>query len=241
MNALILAAGLGTRLSPITDDKPKSLVPVNGKPILFKQIENLYDNGVKDITVISGYKAEILDKAVHDKWPEINIVESIDYAITNNMYSAYLGIKAMFPDGKICPFLMMNADVFFDSSVLKALIRCNADNAIVVDVGRYNEESMKVVEKNGRIVAISKQIAPEDALGCSIDVYKFSRDGGKAFFDRCVEYIETNGELKKWSEVALNDALGDVVFKACPLVGRWFEIDNHEDLTAAEALFAAKS
>ena len=115
--ALILAAGLGTRLAPITDDRPKSLVPVNGKPILIKQIENLKSNGIIDITIVAGYKADVLEAAVHEKYPEITIVESVDYATTNNMYSAYLGIKAMFPDGDIRPFYMMNADVFYDSSV----------------------------------------------------------------------------------------------------------------------------
>ena len=238
MKALILAAGLGTRLAPITNDRPKSLVPVNGKPILIKQIENLHENGITDITIISGYKVEILEKAVHGKWPEINIVESVDYATTNNMYSAYLGIKAMFPNGEIAPFLMMNADVFYDASVIAALIACPASDAIVVDMGRYIEESMKVVEKDSRLVAISKQITPENALGSSIDVYKFSAKGGTAFYSRCVEYIEVKKEVKMWSEVALNDALADVEFKACPLEGRWLEIDNHEDLAAAEALFA---
>lgn len=236
--ALILAAGLGTRLAPITNDRPKSLVPVNGKPILIKQIENLKANGVVDITIVSGYRADALESAVHEMYPEIKIVESVDYATTNNMYSAYLGIRAMFPDGNIKPFYMMNADVFYDESVITALEKDSRSNLIVVDMGRYIEESMKVVEKDGRLVAISKQITPEEALGCSIDIYKFGADGGKAFFDRCVEYIDEKKELKKWSEVALNDALADVVFQACPLDGRWLEIDNHDDLAAAEALFA---
>lgn len=236
--ALILAAGLGTRLAPITNDRPKSLVPVNGKPILLKQIENLKANGVIDITIVSGYKADALEKAVHEKYPEIKIVESVDYATTNNMYSAYLGIKAMFPDGNVRPFYMMNADVFYDASVITALEKEERNNLVVVDMGRYIEESMKVIEKNGRLISISKQITPEEALGCSIDVYKFGSDGGKAFFDRCVEYIEGKKELKKWSEVALNDAFSDAVFQACPLDGRWLEIDNHEDLAAAEELFA---
>ena len=236
--ALILAAGLGTRLAPITNDRPKSLVPVNGKPILIKQLENLKANGIVDITIISGYKANVLEVAVHEKYPEIKIVESVDYATTNNMYSAYLGIKAMFPDGDIKPFYMMNADVFFDASVITTLEQMSAPNLVVVDMGRYIDESMKVIEKNGRLVAISKQITPEEALGCSIDVYKFGVDGGKAFYNRCCEYIEVKKELKKWSEVALNDAFSDAVFQACPLKGRWFEIDNHEDLAAAEALFA---
>lgn len=233
MKALILAAGFGSRLAPITDNMPKSLVPVNGKPILFKQIDNLYENGVYDITVISGYKAVVLEKAVHSKYPNVKIVESKDYAITNNMFSAYLGIKEI----GINNILMMNADVFFDSSVIKALLECPFENAIVTDIGKYNEESMKVIERDGRLVEISKTITKEDALGSSIDVYKFSKKGLLAFFNKCKEYIEDRKELKKWSEVALNDILQDVVFKACPLCGRWFEIDNHEDLVAAEELF----
>lgn len=159
MKALILVAGIGTRLAPITNDRPKSLVPVNGTPILLKQIDNLHQNGITDITIISGYKAEIL------------------------------------------------------------------------------KESMKVVERDGQLVQISKVISPEDALGASIDVYKFSAEGGNTFFRKCAEFIEDKKELKLWSEVALNDILGEVVFKACPLVGRWLEIDNHEDLAAAEKLF----
>lgn len=235
--ALILAAGLGSRLAPITDTVPKSLVSVNGKPILFKQIENLKQNGIHDITIVSGYKANILKKAVNDVYPEIKIVESVNYAVTNNMYSAYLGIRDMFPNNNITPFYMLNADVFFDASVIEYLEKDERQNLVVVDIDRYIEESMKVIEKDGHLVEISKQISQANALGCSIDVYKFGKDGGNAFYNHCVKYIEQQKELKKWSEVALNDSFADVKFYACPLVGRWFEIDNHEDLSAAEKLF----
>lgn len=234
MKALILAAGFGSRLAPITYECPKSLVPVNGKPILIKQIENLTANGITDITIISGYKAEVLEAAVRAVHPEANIICSVDYATTNNMYSAYMAKEAMNGEG----FLMMNADVFFDPSVIRALLDCEYPNAIVTDIGTYMEESMKVVEENGRLMKISKAITPEEALGASIDVYKFSAEGAAAFFRKCAEYIEDRREVKLWSEVALNDILPEVEFHACPLNGRWFEIDNHEDLAAAEKLFA---
>lgn len=236
--ALILAAGLGTRLAPLTNDRPKSLVSVNGMPILIKQIENLHANGITDITIVSGYKADILEKTVLEKYAGIKIIESVDYASTNNMFSAYLGLRAMFSDGEIGSFYMMNADVFYDSSVISALKSNQRYNLISVDIGRYIEESMKVIEENGKLISISKQIPPERALGCSIDVYKFGADGGQAFYNRCAEYIEKKKELKHWSEIALNDALADVEFYACPVNGRWLEIDNHEDLSAAELLFS---
>ncbi len=233
MKALILAAGLGSRLAPLTDECPKSLVKVNGKQILLKQIENLRENKIDDITIISGYKADILEKFVHDRYPQIQIIYSEDFKNTNNMYSAYLASKKL----KGEEFLMMNADVFFDSSVIKKLIEFKFKNAIVTDIGRYMEESMKVVEEKGRLISISKQIKPEEALGCSIDVYKFSKEGGQAFFRKCEEYIIKKKELKLWSEVALNDVLKEIEFRACPLDGRWYEIDNHEDLAEAERIF----
>lgn len=233
MKALILAAGLGSRIAPVTDNCPKSLVPVNGEPILFRQLDNLIGNGVEDITVVSGYKAEVLEKAVKEKYPAVKIINSVDYAVTNNMYSAYLAKEELYNN----EFLMMNADVFFDSSVIKALLSFEGKDAIVTDIGSYAEESMKVTEENGRLTAISKTISEKESLGCSIDVYKFSAEGSRAFFDKCREYIEEKKELKKWSEVALNDILSQVVFTACPVQGRWLEIDNHEDLAAAEKLF----
>lgn len=234
MKALILAAGRGTRLAPLTDNRPKSLVEVNGHPILFKQIENLYQNGIYDITIVSGYRAEMFEKIVHGKYPEVHIIESVNYASTNNMYSAYIAREAV--EGH--DFVMMNADVFYDASVITALLAFSGINAIVTDIGKYMEESMKVVEREGRLIQIAKTVSAEEALGASIDVYKFSAGGGKAFLDKCAEYIEEKKEVKLWSEVALNDILAEIEFQACPLDGRWLEIDNHDDLVAAERLFA---
>ena len=140
----------------------------------------------------------------------------------------------------ICFLIYDECRCFFDASVIDALKNDSSSNSIVVDVGRYMEESMKVIEKNGRLVSISKQISFAEALGCSIDVYKFGKDGGTAFYKKCIEYIEEKNELKKWSEVALNEILKDVEFRVCPLNGRWVEVDNLEDLKVAEEMFICK-
>ena len=75
MKALILAAGVGSRLAPLTDRLPKSLIEVNGTPILMHQIACLHLCGITDITVVAGYLAPTLVAAVRGKYPEISVVK----------------------------------------------------------------------------------------------------------------------------------------------------------------------
>ncbi len=232
IKALILAAGLGLRLAPLTNNIPKALIKVNGKSIVINQIEILYSLGITDIYVVSGYKSELLEKNILSIFPSVNIIKNEDYSTTNNMYSAFLASKLL--QGH--DFLMMNGDVFIDFSVMKTLYECEHADAIIVDKGNYIDESMKVIEEDDRLVEISKSIERELALGSSIDIYKFSSESGTKFFNKCADYINS-GIVKKWSEVALNDILPFCNFKACKLNGRWFEIDDLKDLKAAKEMF----
>lgn len=233
MKALILAAGLGTRLRPITDTRPKSMVEVNGKPILFKQIDNLLENGIEDITVIAGYRSEMMVEAINKFYKNIKIIINDVYDKTNNMYSAYMAIDDMYDN----EFLLMNADVYYDSGILEELVKNDYKNSIVVEVGIYNDENMKVTCVDGRVTDISKAISEDNAYGVSIDVYKFSKEGSKVFYEKVKEIIEDKKEINQWTEVALNEVLKLVEFNPCPLEGRWMEIDNHEDLVKAESIF----
>ena len=163
MKALILAAGLGTRLAPITDNYPKCMTEVvNDITIIEQQIKSLLENNIKDITVVVGYKSDILIPYLKTLYKDINIIENKDFQNTNNMYSAFLGYKNL----KDSDFIMMNADVFFDSKTLKSLIDDINSDAIVTDIGTWNEESMKVVEANGKLVSISKQITRPISRPC---------------------------------------------------------------------------
>lgn len=234
MKALILAAGMGTRLKPVTNYKPKCMVEVNGTPIIFKQIDNLRKNDINDITVVAGYKSAMLKAALDEYYPFVNMITNNEHESTNNMYSAYLA-QHKFIDSS---FLLMNGDVFFDDIIITELLSDRYIDSIVVEKGVYIEESMKVKLNGDRISRISKQIPRSEAYGVSIDVYKFSSEGSRAFFQKMAEYIEIKKDLKQWTEVALNDILSEVQFKPCLLKGRWMEIDNHDDLKKAEDIFA---
>lgn len=234
MKALILAAGIGSRLAPLTNHCPKALVTVSGQPIIMNQIKCLKENGIDDIVIISGYKSDVLKKTVSEQYPHVTFLENKNYENTNNMYSAYLAKGCLYGEA----FLMMNADVFFDPNVISSLLTFKAEAAIVTDKGNYLAESMKVSGEYGKLTKISKMISQEEALGVSIDVYKLSEKVGKALFDKCKEYIEEKKELNLWSEVALNDILSSYEVLPCPLNGRWIEIDTAEDLKEAERLFS---
>ena len=233
MKALILAAGLGTRLAPLTDSVPKCMVKVNHLTIIEKQIENLISNDIKDITVVSGYKHDVLEEFVTKKYPFIKFITNENYLNNNNMFSAYLARNYLSGES----FYMMNADVFFDENIIAELSKDKYKNAIATQKGEYIEESMKIKYDGDKITEISKQIKKEDSFGTTIDVYKFSKEASEAFFQKCVDYIENKNELNLWSEVAINDIFNEINFIPCIIKGRWVEIDNFEDLTLAKSIF----
>lgn len=235
MKTVILAAGLGTRLRPKTNEMPKCMVEVNGVKIIQKQIENLLSNGIKkeEILVVTGYRADKLKGFLDENYYGINVIDNVDYDKTNNMYSMYLARE--FVKGQ--PFIMMNADVFYDADVIKDLLSDDRKNLIVCDDGRYIEESMKIIKNDNRIMEISKKISEDEAYGVTIDVYKFSEQASDKFIEIIKDYIEEQKDLNSWTEVAINELVKKEIFESLDMKYKWVEIDNHEDLKQAEELF----
>lgn len=236
MKAIILAAGLGSRLRPITDNIPKCMVPVNGQPIINKQISNLLDNSFREdeIIVVGGYKAEVLEEYLITHFPTVKLIKNVRYSVTNNMYSLYLALKEIGDES----FLLMNADVFYDSNVIAGLLSSEDDNAIAVDKSQYIEESMKVcVSEANNITHISKTISEDDHYAVSIDVYKMSKEGAKKLKKIVKEFIEIKKDENSWTEVALDQIFDSCMFKPFIIDGNWVEIDNNDDLKLAESIF----
>lgn len=233
MKAVILAAGLGSRLRPITNEVPKCMVPVNGIRIIDKQIDNLLQNGVKEIFVVDGYKADILSKHLKQIYPEIHIVSNTRYAETNNMYSLFLTEKYV----KGEEFLLMNSDVYFDSNIIKGILTDDNQSKIACDCSGYIEESMKITLDENTINHISKKIPPEEHFAVSIDVYRISSDDSDILFKEIEDTIICRKDENSWTEVALDHIFKNANFKPYVINERWFEIDNHDDLRRAEEIF----
>ena len=233
MKAVVLAAGLGSRLRPITDEVPKCMVQVNGIRIIDKQIDNLQCSGVDEIYVVSGYKADVLDAHLRKAYPSVKIVANERYAETNNMYSLFL------VRDYVCgqEFLLMNSDVYFDRDVITGMLEGENISKIACDRSQYLEESMKITLDNGKVNHISKKISEADHFAVSIDVYRISDMDSNVLFAEVEDTIRNRKDENSWTEVALDKVFGRTCFTPYVINGRWYEIDNHDDLAKAEELF----
>lgn len=233
MKAVILAAGLGSRLRPITDEVPKCMVPVNGIRIIDKQIDNLVRSGVNDIFVVSGYKSEILEAHLKKNWPFVKMVTNERYAETNNMYSLFL------VRDYVCgqEFLLMNGDVYFDQDIVVGMLKGDDISKIACDRSQYLEESMKITIDNEKVNHISKKISEADHFAVSIDVYRVSEKDSKTLFREVEDTILNRKDENSWTEVALDKVFDKTNFYPYIIKDRWFEIDNHDDLAKAEEIF----
>lgn len=118
--AIILAAGKGSRLAPLTDMAPKPLVEVNGTPIIVNALENLAAFGIKDVYIVKGYLGDVLELRLGSHFKNLNLhyILNKDYAGTNSMYSLLLGMKVIEQEEDI---MVLEGDVFFEKSVFNNL------------------------------------------------------------------------------------------------------------------------
>jgi len=240
MKAVILAAGIGTRLKPITNNFPKCLVKVLNKPILQYQIESYLYAGIKDIIIVTGYLSDKIEVFVQKKYfgiANIKIVYNKNFKTTNNMYSLYLTQFLL----NEC-FMVSNADVVIPLDMIKYIVTSEYENCIAVQKNNYNNESMKIKVDRNVIRTISKTINRENSYGTSIDIYCIGNTGKNKLFKIINEIIEIKKDKNLWTEVAINMLLSQINFYPLDIKDRyWYEIDNFEDLKKAEEIIKGKS
>ncbi|MFC4448175.1 HAD-IIA family hydrolase [Halorussus aquaticus] len=246
MKGVILAAGIGSRLRPLTLEKPKSCITVDGTPVLARQLRAYADAGVTDVVVVAGYLADdvrALCEEVADSRPDLDVIvrESEVFANTDNMYSLYLAREEVAGE----PFVLTNGDVVFDSELLADLLAAAADSAIATDTETFSEEAMKVtVGDGGSATHIAKSVPADVAHGVSTDAYRFSAAFSEALFDEITRTIEREGDYGDWTEAAIDRLLRGGTHDVEPVdvsEHRWVEIDDFEDLRTADRRFSSLS
>jgi len=240
-NAVILVAGLGSRLKPLTNEVPKCLTEINGKPILINTLEILSKNGINRAIIVIGYLGDKVKEAIGSNFNgmEIVYIENTIYQSTNSMYSAWLA-RSYLEEGA---FLIEGDSMFEDGLIRKALGTDNNKSFWVVD--KFTEEfdgSMSTTDENGRIVKLEivreKLNNYQDNFYKSTGIVKITPDYGICF-SRWLDEDVKAGNINIYYDLVLSKHLDKIPLYVCNINGlKWFEIDDLEDLKITTEIFS---
>lgn len=239
MKAVILAAGVGSRIRPLTDNCPKSLLKVGGHTILEMMISHIRDCGITDIVFVLGYLQEQIKEYVTNKFPELNAYFIINeqYATTNTGFSLMLARDLVASSS----FIKFDADVVFDKTILSQLIDCEHGNVLCVDKNiQLDAEEIKVIIKEqNRVAKASKTVNPKEASGESIGIEKICVDTATQLFAELETMMQDAQNFQEYYEAAYERLIEkDVPFYALDISGlKWIEIDTKEDFVTARKIF----
>lgn len=150
MKALILAAGLGSRLKPLTEKVPKAMVKFKNTEVIKHQISILISKGIEDITIVTGYKSEILKDFLENSFNhKLNFIENFNYASSNSAYSAMQALKFKINSD----YIHINCDILFSGDLLSSLIKDKRKNILCVRSDLELKDSMEnVISLDERVV-----------------------------------------------------------------------------------------
>lgn len=230
--AVILVAGVGQRLRPLTDDRPKALVDIGGETILTRAIRLLLAHGVTEIVLGTGYREDQIRKSVEHLDVKVTICPNPDYASTQNSVSL---ARCRAPlEGK--SFFKLDGDVVFRPAVLARLAAANAPLAVAVDKGRaLDAEAMKVRIADGAIREFGKGIAVEAAHAETIGIERLEPDAAGLVFD-ALDRALSLGRRDLYYEDVYSELVGRGVLDAQAVDVSdlpWAEVDTFEDLAGA--------
>lgn len=234
--ALLLAAGTGSRLLPLTQDAPKCLTVVNETTILGRLVENLRLQGFKRLVVVTGYLSasieDFLGTMYHDMI--IEYVHSPFYKTTNNIYSLWMARKIIAE-----PFLLVESDLVFDHSLLSEMIY--PDRLAVAGIRDWMNGTTVTLDTNQKVMAFKNDTmsSQNDTKYKTVNIYSFSLESWRAIIKRLIQHIKS-GKVKGYYETVFSELVneGCLSLQAVSFDKKsWYEIDTLGDLIEAVKLF----
>ena len=181
MKAVILAAGMASRLRPLTNNTPKCLLKVGERSLLQRSIDALVENGVREFVFVTGYLHEMIEEFVGKQYPDLKCTYIYNnvYESTNNIYSLWLAR----PEAENEEILLLDSDLLYDPLIVGRVLTSPADNVLTLIKHPLGEEEMKVVtDANGSILEISKTCNPAEAAGESLGIEKMGKSYTAALY-----------------------------------------------------------
>ena len=243
--AIILAAGIGSRLGPFTEHTPKCLAPINGVPILTNMLAHLSDVGVEETVIVVGYLKEKIYDMIGSSFNgmKISYIESDRYATTNNIYSLWLAREHLTED-----IVLLESDVFFERLLLDHMFaNGNRNVAAVARHQSWMSGTVVSLDKEGNIQALleTRHQGPRfdySKVFKTLNIYLLRHDFLRDQFVPCLETFIFKGDVNQYYEVILHATTYSQQHPMTALLCddiKWFEIDDENDRLTAEYLFAS--
>ena len=239
MKAVILVAGQGKRLRPLTDDRPKCLVKINAKPILQFQLECLNEFGIEECVVVVGFKGNEVYRRFGSKFGNMNLIYVFNHQFesTNNIYSLWSAKEHISDD-----IILIEGDVLFECSLLEDVRESAHSNLAVVDRFQSHMDGTVVLcEANIVTAMVLKEQQAQDFdyqnVFKTVNVYKFDQSTMCGYVIPELEAWITKGLTDQFYEATIAQLVAQRDFELGILRvgnGKWVEIDTIEDLHRAE-------
>jgi len=237
--ALLLAAGTGTRLRPLTRNAPKCLTEVGGRPILDRLVHILRAKGINRLVVVLGYQGDKIREFLRHKAGDMQVdyVLNPDYRTTNNLYSLWLARQQIHE-----PFLLVESDLVFDASMLDDMLY--PDRIAISRLRPWMNGTTVVLGAGDRVTAFHPDCKQHDVTPHykTVNLYSLSLKTWQAMEERLSRYV-SDGRLGVYYETVFADMVADgsLAFDAVFFdADRWYEIDTLADLDEAEKLFGSR-
>jgi choline kinase len=240
MKAIILSAGQGSRLLPLTQDRPKCLLPIGKRTLLEWQVRAIEACGVKDISVVIGFKSEMMEAELAKlarPGTTLRPVFNPFYKVADNLGSCWLAREQMQGD-----FLLVNGDTLFEVALLQKVLASPPAN-IVVTVDRkpaYDEDDMKVRREGTRLKAIGKKLPLDTVNAESIGMLLFRQDGPRLFREAVENFMRTPEGATVWYLQVIHALAQRETIETALIEGLdWGEVDFPPDLEEVRQMVAA--
>jgi choline kinase len=237
LKGIILSAGQGRRLLPLTKDLPKCLLRIGGRTVLEWQLRMLATAGVHDVVVVTGFGAAAVERELPSITPPGMLVRPLFnelYDRADNLVSCAVASPEMSED-----FLLVNGDTLATATVVDRLL-ASPETPIAMAIackGEYDADDMKVSCAGGQVTRVGKDLGPDETHGEAIG-FSLYRGRGPDLFTRALDEILRQPEgSRRWylSAVSLLAGRGHV-HRVGVEGARWAEIDYLHDLPRARAL-----
>ena len=229
--ALLLAAGTGSRLAPLTDNTPKCLVSVNEISILERLVSALRSHNFKRLVIVVGHQGDCIRDFLGTRagGMKITYITSPLYKTTNNIYSLWLARKAIDE-----PFLLIESDLVFDPEMLKGMLR--PDRIAVSKLQPWMNGTTVTINNRRKIKAFQANAhKPDDTHHKTVNIYSLSNITWQLVKER-LEFHISNNMVNGYYETIFADMVTDGCLSFAPVffdANRWYEIDTVADLQAA--------